>query len=153
MDLPNPEIKPRSPALQVDSSQLSYEGSPPFDHLMSTINCIICGLPSSLFGLVLWGPIPKFLSIMQVMTGIYQPSNLYPGAPSDHTGALQENKDCFCHDSPMLKRPRFDFWVGKIHWRRDRLPTPVLLGFPCGSAGKESTCKAGDLGSFSYMQK
>ena len=23
----------------------------------------------------------------------------------------------------------FDSWVGKIHWRRDRLPTPVLLGF------------------------
>jgi len=22
----------------------------------------------------------------------------------------------------------------------------VLLGFPCGSAGKESTCNAGDLG-------
>ena len=30
-------------------------------------------------------------------------------------------------------------------WRRDRLPTPVFLGFPCGSAGKESTCNAGDL--------
>ena len=28
----------------------------------------------------------------------------------------------------------------------DRLPTPILLGFPCGSAGKESTCNAGDLG-------
>ena len=27
------------------------------------------------------------------------------------------------------------------------LPTPVYLGFPCGSAGKESTCNAGDLGS------
>ena len=26
---------------------------------------------------------------------------------------------------------------GKIHWRRDRLPTPVFLGFPCGSAAKE----------------
>jgi len=26
-------------------------------------------------------------------------------------------------------------------------PTPVFLGFPCGSAGKESTCNAGDLGS------
>ena len=26
------------------------------------------------------------------------------------------------------------------------IPTPVFLGFPCGSAGKESTCKAGDLG-------
>ena len=32
-------------------------------------------------------------------------------------------------------------------WRRDRLPTPVFLGFPCGSAGRESTCNAGDLGS------
>ena len=37
-------------------------------------------------------------------------------------------------------------WVGKIHWRRDRLPTPVFLGFPCGSAGRESACNAGDLG-------
>ena len=37
--------------------------------------------------------------------------------------------------------------VGKIRWRRDRLPTPVFLGFPCGSAGKESACNAGDLGS------
>ena len=26
-------------------------------------------------------------------------------------------------------------------------PTPVLLGFPCGSAGKESACNVGDLGS------
>ena len=29
---------------------------------------------------------------------------------------------------------------------RDRLPTPVFLGFPCGSAGKESVCNVGDLG-------
>ena len=27
----------------------------------------------------------------------------------------------------------------------DRLPTPVFLGFPCGSAGKESACNTGDL--------
>ena len=32
-------------------------------------------------------------------------------------------------------------------WRRDRLPTPVFLGFPHGSAGKESSCNVGDLGS------
>ena len=25
------------------------------------------------------------------------------------------------------------------------LPTPVFLGFPCGSAGKEPTCNIGDL--------
>ena len=37
--------------------------------------------------------------------------------------------------------------VGKIHWRRDRLSTPIFLGFPCGSSGKESACNAGDLGS------
>ena len=45
------------------------------------------------------------------------------------------------------RRPQFDSWVRKIGWRRDRLPTPVFLGFPCGSAGKESTCNVGDLGS------
>ena len=32
-------------------------------------------------------------------------------------------------------------------WRKDRLPTPVFLGFPGSSACKESACKAGDLGS------
>ena len=42
--------------------------------------------------------------------------------------------------------PSSNSWVGKIRWRRDRLPTPGFLGFPCGSAGKESTCNAGDLG-------
>ena len=29
----------------------------------------------------------------------------------------------------------------------DRLATLVFLGFPCGSAGKESACNEGDLGS------
>ena len=37
--------------------------------------------------------------------------------------------------------------VGKFPWRRDRLPTPVLLGFPGGSDDKESTGNAGDLSS------
>ena len=47
---------------------------------------------------------------------------------------------------PAMQRPWFDSWVGKICWRRDRLPTPVFLGFPCGSTGKESACNVGDLG-------
>ena len=38
-----------------------------------------------------------------------------------------------------------------ICWRRDRLPTPVFLGFPCGSTGKESAYKAGDLGSITGL--
>ena len=33
----------------------------------------------------------------------------------------------------QCRRPRFDSWVGKIRWRKDRPPTPVFLGFPCGS--------------------
>ena len=31
----------------------------------------------------------------------------------------------------------------EVPWRRDRLPTPVFLGFPGGSDGKESACNAG----------
>ena len=38
-------------------------------------------------------------------------------------------------------------------WRRDRLPTPASLGFPCGSAGKESACNAGDLGSIPRLER
>ena len=44
-------------------------------------------------------------------------------------------------------RPGFDSWIRKILWRRERLPTPAFLGSPCDSAGKESTCNMGDLGS------
>ena len=51
--------------------------------------------------------------------------------------------DCFCL---QCRRPWFDSWVRKIHCKRDRLPTPVFLSFPCGSAGKESACDVGDLG-------
>ena len=32
--------------------------------------------------------------------------------------------------------------------RGDRLPTPVFLGFPGGSTGKESDCNAGDPDGF-----
>ena len=39
-----------------------------------------------------------------------------------------------------------DSWIGKIPWRRERLPTPVFLGFLCNLARKESACNAGDLG-------
>ena len=36
---------------------------------------------------------------------------------------------------------------------RDRLPTPVFLGFPCGSAGKESACSVGNLGLEDTLEK
>ena len=44
------------------------------------------------------------------------------------------------------RRPWFDSWVGKIRWRRDRLPTLVFLDFPCDSTDKEYACNVRDLG-------
>ena len=47
---------------------------------------------------------------------------------------------------PAMQETLVHSWIGKISWRRNRLPIPVFLGFPGGSAGKESTCNVGDLG-------
>ena len=47
---------------------------------------------------------------------------------------------------PAMQETWFHSWVRKIPWRLDRLPTPVLLGFPGGSHCKEAACNSGDLG-------
>ena len=39
---------------------------------------------------------------------------------------------------------RFLGWEDPL--AKGRLPTPVFLGFLCGSPGKEATCNVGDLG-------
>ena len=39
---------------------------------------------------------------------------------------------------PAKQETWFDTCVRKISWRRDRLPTPVFLGFPRGSDSKKS---------------
>ena len=49
-DLPNPGIKPRSPALQVDSLPTSYEGSPNInEHLLFAEAALGPGKKNSLF--------------------------------------------------------------------------------------------------------
>ena len=48
---------------------------------------------------------------------------------------------------PAKPETRFNSWVGKIRWRRGRLPTPVFFGFHGGSAGDKSARNAGDMGS------
>ena len=63
------------------------------------------------------------------------------------------------HLSPSTTLPRLLFLLSpmifpllspraksNMCWRRDRFPTSVFSGFPCGSAGEESSCNAGDLG-------
>ena len=39
---------------------------------------------------------------------------------------------------PAMQEALVQFLVGKIPWRRDRLPTPVFMGFLGGSDSKES---------------
>ena len=39
----------------------------------------------------------------------------------------------------------------EIPQKRDRLPTPIFLGFPGGSDGKESNHNAGDLGLIPWL--
>ena len=48
---------------------------------------------------------------------------------------------------PAMQETLVQFLGQEDAWRKDRLPTPVFLGVPCGSAGKESACSVGDLGS------
>ena len=47
---------------------------------------------------------------------------------------------------PAMQETLVRFLGHEVPWRTDRLPTPVFLGFPGGSAGKESSCNTGDLG-------
>ena len=55
-----------------------------------------------------------------------------PGIEPRSPAVLVENPQ-------TMQKTRFDSSVGKMLWRRDRLPTPVFLAFPGGSASKEST--------------
>ena len=47
---------------------------------------------------------------------------------------------------PAMQETLVQFLGQKIPWKKDRLPTPVFLGFPGCSDDKESACNAGDLG-------
>ena len=47
---------------------------------------------------------------------------------------------------PAMKEILVQFLGQEISWRRDRLSTPVFMGFPGGSYSKESACNAGGLG-------
>ena len=48
---------------------------------------------------------------------------------------------------PAMQEALVWFLAGKDPLERNKLPTLALLGFPCGSAGKESACNERDLGS------
>ena len=51
----------------------------------------------------------------------------------------------------QCRRPWFNSWVWKIPWRRNRLLSPVFMGFLGGSDSKESAYSVGDLGLISGL--
>ena len=53
---------------------------------------------------------------------------------------------------PAMQETLVQFPGREDPWRRESLPTPVFLGFPCDSAG-ESACNAGDLGSIPGLRR
>ena len=54
---------------------------------------------------------------------------------------------------PAMQETPVRFLGREDHWRRDRLPTPVFLGFPSGSACKESSCNVGDWGLIPGLER
>ena len=50
------------------------------------------------------------------------------------------------NNPPAMQETLVRFLGWKDLLERDRLPTPVFVGFPCGAADKESARNVGDLG-------
>ena len=51
---------------------------------------------------------------------------------------------------PAIQETLVPFLSQEDPLEKDRLPTPVFLGFPGGSAGREYACNAGDLVSLGW---
>ena len=103
---------------------------------------LLSELYSSIWRLRLFYPSQKKKKLSWILMGIFlfidflylvRAVIFYGGFPDSSVG-----EEC--------RRSRFHSWVRMICWR-DRLPTPVFLGFPCGSAGKEFSCNMGYLSS------
>ena len=54
---------------------------------------------------------------------------------------------------PRFQETPVQFLGGEYPLEKDRLPTPVVLGFPGGSDGKESACNVGNLGSIPGLER
>ena len=83
----------------------------------------------------MWNNYKNFpLQILTITWKLFEMQPYFPRASL--TAQLAKESSCNAGDSGLIPGSG-----------RDRLPTPVFLGFPGGSAGKESTCTVGNLGS------
>ena len=78
-----------------------------------------------------------------------------PWRRATHSSILARLTQLYLRDSliallvknpPAMQETPVRFLGQKDLLGKGRLPTPVLLGFPCSSPGKESACNPGDLG-------
>ena len=74
---------------------------------------------------------------------LLQDLSLRPGTPLQGLLGSSAGKE----STLPCRRSWFHSRVRKVSWRRDKLPTPIVIGFPGGSDGKESAYNAGGLGS------
>ena len=77
-------------------------------------------------------------ALLQLLADIN--GHLRPHVPALHIGEAGQGQEGGVPQHPRpnwgCRRPWFNSRVGKIRWRRDRLPTPLFLGFSCGSLVK-----------------
>ena len=164
-DIPNPGIKPRSPALQADSLPAEPKGKPKNTGVgnLSLLEWIF-PIQESNQGLLHCRRILNHWTTMEAPKAIFFQS-YFKNSTWEYKEHIFHVAGCFF--LPMMgltvsgllqwlswyrirlrcRRPGFDSCIRKICRRRDRLPTSAFLGFPFGSAGKESACNAGDLGA------
>ena len=84
---------------------------------------------------------PIALKVSQSCLILHDPMDHSPwSSPGQNTGV-----GGFFPSPEDLPDPRNQ--TGILCWRRDRLPTPVCLGFTGDLIGKEFACNTGDLGS------
>ena len=112
-------------------------------------------------GLLESSPAPQFKSInFSVLSLLYGPNftsihDYQKNDSTDYTDLCQQGGLCYLIHGLGLSQLSFqyNFWVGMRPWRKDRLFTPVFLGFPGGSDGKESASNVGYLGLIPGLER
>ena len=112
-------------------------------------------------GLLESSPAPQFKSInFSVLSLPYGPNftsihDYQKNDSIDYMDLCQQGGLCYWTHCLGLSQVFFQYnsWVGMRPWRKDRLFTPVFLGFPGGSDGKESTSNEGDLGLIPGLER
>ena len=83
---------------------------------------------------------------LQMVTAAMKLKDTWKKSYDQHRQHIKKQRHYFADNGPSSQGYGFSSglgWMGRRKWQ----PTPVFLGFPGGSAGKESACNVGDLGS------